>query len=159
MKSNTVYRLVVVCALAATLVGVLAFTAAQAGAQTEPLGGQPALGSSPSVPDLDAQVAYQRAFEAVLWAMPASAIYRFRVGAFEIPGAGDNVVIAYSAPITQLTEAITGNTVTPYIVTRLPSAERPRGAGSSNQERQGEPLWADCGCLAVDARRCRACWT
>ncbi len=116
MKSNTVYRLVVVCALAATLVGVLAFTAAQAGAQTEPLGGQPALGSKPSVPDLDAQVAYQRAFEAVLWAMPASAIYRFRVGAFEIPGAGDNVVIAYSAPITQLTEAITGNTVTPYIV-------------------------------------------
>jgi hypothetical protein len=85
-------------------------------AQTEPLGGQPALGSQPSVPDLAAQVAYQRAFEAVVWAMPASAIYRFRVGVLEIPGAADNIVIAYSAPITQLTEAITGNTVTPYIV-------------------------------------------
>jgi hypothetical protein len=96
------------------LASALMLATLQAAAQ-EPLGGQPALGSKPSVPDLDAQVAYQRAFEAVVWAMPASAIYRFRVGSLEIPGAADDVVLAYSGPLTQLTEAITGNTVTPYI--------------------------------------------
>jgi len=47
---------------------------------TEPLGGQPAPGSKPSTNDLDAQVAYQRAFEAVIWAMPAVSIYRLRAG-------------------------------------------------------------------------------
>jgi hypothetical protein len=48
--------------------------------QNEPVGGQPAPGSKASIGDLDEQVAYQRAFEATLWAMPAAAIYRFRVG-------------------------------------------------------------------------------
>src|SRR5262245_10584058 len=43
----------------------------QAPAQTEPQGGQPAFGAKPSVPDLDEQVVYQRAFEAVVWAQPA----------------------------------------------------------------------------------------
>jgi hypothetical protein len=67
------------------------------------------------VPDLDEQVAYQRAFEAVLWAMPASAIYRFRVGVLGLTGVTDNTVVAYPGPITQAVEAITPNTVTPYI--------------------------------------------
>lgn len=98
----------------AALASALMLATLQAGAQ-EPLGGRPTLGSKPSVPDLDVQVTYQRAFEAVVWAMPATAIYRFRVGSLEIPGAADNVVLAYSGPLTQLTEAITGNTVTPYI--------------------------------------------
>jgi hypothetical protein len=101
--------------LGAAFACVLAFTTTQAGAQTEPLGGQPPLGSKPSVPDLEAQVAYQRAFEAVVWAMPASAIYRFRVGALELPGMADGVVIANPGPLTTNTELITANTVTPYI--------------------------------------------
>ena len=84
-------------------------------AQTDPLGGQPPIGSKPSVPDLDAQVAYQRAFEAVVWAMPASAIYRFRVGVLEQPGMADNVIAANPGPLTTMTEAITPNSVTPYI--------------------------------------------
>jgi hypothetical protein len=85
-------------------------------AQTEPVGGQPAPGSRQSVSDLNAEVAYQRAFEAVLWAMPASAIYRLREGFLQLPGMADNVVAAYSGPLKPLTEAITPNTVTPYIV-------------------------------------------
>jgi hypothetical protein len=101
--------------IAAALVGMVAFTSILAGAQTEPLGGQPPVGSTPSVPDLDEQVAYQRAFEAVVWAMPASAIYRFRVGVLEVSGMADNVVVANSGPLRQTTEAITPNTVTPYI--------------------------------------------
>ena len=38
-------------------------------------------------------------------------IYRFRVSAPEIPGVADNVIIAYSGPLKQLAEVITGNTV------------------------------------------------
>jgi hypothetical protein len=101
--------------LAGALAAALASTTTQVGAQTEPLGGQPALGSKPSVPDLEAQVAYQRAFEAVVWAMPASAIYRFRVGVLGLRGVTDNTVVAYPGPITQAVQAITPNTVTPYI--------------------------------------------
>ena len=33
---------------------------------TDPIGGKPPAGSKPSVPDLDYQVKYQRAFEAVI---------------------------------------------------------------------------------------------
>ena len=68
-----------------------------------------------SVPDLEEQVAYQRAFEAVVWAMPASAIYRFRQGLYDIPGVKDNVVIAFSGSLKPRHQAITANTVTPYI--------------------------------------------
>ncbi|HME22300.1 MAG TPA: DUF1254 domain-containing protein [Acetobacteraceae bacterium] len=86
-----------------------------AGAQAEPIGGQPPPGAKQPVSDLDAQVAYQRAFEAVLWAMPASSIYRLRVGILEQPGMADNVIDAYSGPLKTIHEVITGNQVTPYI--------------------------------------------
>jgi hypothetical protein len=84
-------------------------------AQGEPLGGQPDPGAKQSVMDLDEQVAYQRAFEAVVWAMPASITERFRVGLHEIPGVADNVIAATSRPITQIKEGITTNSSTPYI--------------------------------------------
>ena len=83
--------------------------------QTELLGGQPPLGSMASVPDLDEQVAYHRAFEAVVWAMPASAIYRFRQGLYDVPGVEDNVVVAFSGTLKSRHEAITANTALPYI--------------------------------------------
>jgi hypothetical protein len=78
-------------------------------------GGQPPPGPKPSADKLDEQVAYQRSFEAVLWAMPASAIYRFRVGLLEQPGMADNVVTAFSGPLHTFHELITPNQVTPYI--------------------------------------------
>jgi hypothetical protein len=40
---------------------------------TEPFGGQPPPGTTASVKDFDYQIKYQRAFEAVLWNMPAVA--------------------------------------------------------------------------------------
>jgi hypothetical protein len=46
----------------------------------EALGGQPPPGSRPSVADLDYQVKYHRAFEAVVLAVPAVAILGFRHG-------------------------------------------------------------------------------
>jgi hypothetical protein len=84
-------------------------------AQTEPVGGQPAPNVKQSVNDLDEQIAYQRSFEAVLWAMPASAIYRIRVGMLEVPGMADNVIMANSGPLRTIQEVITGNQVTPYL--------------------------------------------
>jgi hypothetical protein len=92
-------------------------SATQALAQTgqEPLGGQPSQGANSSVKDFDYQVKYQRAFEAVLWNMPAIAIYSFRRAAFSDLGLKDNDIIAYSATATPLLEAITANSTTPYI--------------------------------------------
>ena len=81
----------------------------------EPLGGQPPSDASPSVKDFDYQIKYQRAFEAVLWNMPAMAIYSLRRGAFDSLGMKDNDIIAYSATATPLLEAITANSSTPYI--------------------------------------------
>src|SRR6516162_11310271 len=95
---------------------VLIAAAASIGtAKADPGSGQPALGVKQSVPDLDAQVAYQRAFEATLWAMPAVAIYRFRVGLLSQPGMAENVIDAASGPLHTFAELITGNQVTPYI--------------------------------------------
>src|SRR5215470_4397449 len=90
-------------------------TTAGAGQPGEPLGGQPPAGSKPSVDDWDYQIKYQRAFEAVLWNMPAIAIYSLRRAAFTDLGIKDNDIIAYSAPATPKLEAITANSTTPYI--------------------------------------------
>jgi hypothetical protein len=88
--------------------------AAQASAQTDPLGGQPARGSKPSVKDLDYQVKYQRAFEAVMWAAPAVAIHGFR-RAGEALRVHDDEIIAYSKVATAKFEALTANDFVPYI--------------------------------------------
>src|SRR5215471_5682715 len=87
---------------------------AMASPQTVPVGREPPAGASQSVPDLDEQLAYQRAFDAVLWAMPASAIYRFRVGMLQMPGMADNVIAASFAPLKTNQEFITPNQTTPY---------------------------------------------
>lgn len=81
----------------------------------EPLGGQPPIGSNPSVKDFDYQIKYQRAFEAVLWNMPAIAIYAFRRAAFDELGYKDNDIVAYSKPASPRLEALTANSTTPYI--------------------------------------------
>ncbi|CAB3913516.1 DUF1254 domain-containing protein [Achromobacter deleyi] len=86
---------------------------AQNGQETQ--GGQPPQGAQSSIQDFDYQIKYQRAFEAVLWNMPAIAIYSFRRAAFDNLGAKDNDIIAYSAPATPKLEAITANSTTPYI--------------------------------------------
>src|SRR5262245_43109027 len=89
---------------------------ATAGAATEPLGGQPAPGAKASVPNLDDQVAYQRAFEAVVWSQPAVAVYGIRHGMLEGLGMKDNEVLAMSRPLMARHEVLTGNNTLPYIV-------------------------------------------
>jgi hypothetical protein len=84
--------------------------------QIEPLGGQPAPGSKPSVTDLDYQVKYQRAFEAVVWAVPALGIYGFTKG-FNALGLKPNEIIAYARPATPRLEALTANNQVPCITT------------------------------------------
>lgn len=104
-----------VIALAATLLPSVAITSVKAQDGMEPLGGQPPAGSKPSVDDFGYQVKYQRAFEAVLWGMPAVAIYRFRAAAMEDLGMKDNDIITYSETAKPNLEAITANSSTPYI--------------------------------------------
>jgi hypothetical protein len=93
------------------------FTATASVAQdgAEPLGGQPPMGVTASIKDFDYQIKYQRAFEAVLWNIPAAAIYSFRRAAVNDLDVKDNDIIAYSAPVTPKLEAITANSTTPYI--------------------------------------------
>ncbi len=81
---------------------------------TEPRGGQPPKGSKPSVKSFTEQVTYQRAFEAVVWSMPAMIKYGIRRASIEI-GAGDNVIMAWSAPSKPLMETLTPNNTTPYV--------------------------------------------
>ena len=102
-------------ACGASLLDVASVTRAMAQGGREPLGGQPPQGATPSVKDFDYQIKYQRAFEAVLWNMPAIAIYSFRRAAFTELGCRDNDIIAYSAPATPRLEALTANSTTPYI--------------------------------------------
>src|ERR1700743_2432312 len=94
---------------------------AEAGQPEEPLGGHPPVGSSPSIKDFDYEIKYHRAFEAVLWNMPAIAIYSFRRAAFSSLGMTNNDIIAYSATATPRLEAITANSTTPYISGRQQS--------------------------------------
>jgi hypothetical protein len=89
--------------------------AALAQTSVETQGGQPPPGSRSSIVNFDYQIKYQRAFEAVLWNIPAIAIYSFRRAAFNNLGVKDNDIIAYSAPATPKLEAITANSSTPYI--------------------------------------------
>ncbi|MEA3469575.1 MAG: DUF1214 domain-containing protein [Thermodesulfobacteriota bacterium] len=107
-----------------TLITVLQAGQAQA-ARTEPTGGQPPIGTKVSVPSLDEQVAYQRAFEATLWAMPALGIYGLRTGFMSALKMNNNDIAAFSGPLKQKMEAITPNTVTPYILAFTNLSEGP----------------------------------
>jgi hypothetical protein len=82
--------------------------------QTEPLGGQPLPRAKPSVRDLQEQVVYQRAFEAVIWSQPAVAVLGIRRGIFAL-GMKDNEIMAMSRPATTRHELLTVNNATPYI--------------------------------------------
>lgn len=82
---------------------------------TEPLGGKPPAGSTVSVKDLDYQVKYQRAFEAVIWSSPAIDIYNIHRANLEV-GGGPNVILAWSAGAKPNFEALTPNNVSPYLL-------------------------------------------
>src|SRR5688572_27142551 len=117
---------------AASIIGALVFTSVAGGSAqdparpdkrkeiaslTEPLGGKPAAGEKPSVPDLAYQVAYQRAFEAIGWSMPAVGAYGFYRGAMGI-GAKDNTILAWSQPAKPNAELLTANNQSPYILSQ-----------------------------------------
>jgi hypothetical protein len=102
------------------MVGTPAFAAMP----TDPLGGKPPAGSKQSVKDLDYQVKYQRAFEAVLWSMPAVSIYGFQRAPVAI-GGGPNTVLAWSGPAKPNLEALTGNNQTPYLLSQTDLSKGP----------------------------------
>jgi hypothetical protein len=100
--------------LAATMAVNLVASVWAAEMPTEPRDGQPPKDSKPSVKNFAEQVTYQRAFEAVVWSMPAMIKYGMRRASIEI-GAGDNVICAWSAPASPLLETLTPNNTTPYV--------------------------------------------
>jgi hypothetical protein len=99
-------------------------TTSENGLPSDPVGGKPPADSAPSVADLGLQVKYQRAFEAVLWSMPAIAIYGFHRASAQI-GAGPNVILAYSEPARPNLEALTGNNQTPYVASQTDLRDGP----------------------------------
>ncbi|MGB6648081.1 MAG: DUF1254 domain-containing protein, partial [Bacteroidota bacterium] len=126
---------------------------------TEPRGGKPPAGSKVSVKDLDDQVKYQRAFEAVVWSMPAVIKYGMRRASIEI-GAGNNVVMAWSGGATPLLETLTPNNVTPYVTSTTDLRkgpvvlEVPKATDKANLFGQVADNWyitiADIGPIGVD---------
>jgi len=110
MRKN---RVLTVSLLALAMLANPHASPAQGSKETQ--GGQPPPGSHSSIKDFDYQIKYQRAIEAVLWNMPAIAIYSFWCAAFDNLRVKDNDIIAYSAPATPRLEAITANSNTPYI--------------------------------------------
>jgi hypothetical protein len=96
---------------------MLVLAASNSYAQTymEPIGGKPPAGSKCSESDLSFRVKYQRAFEAVLWSLPAVANYRFRMGGFSHIGYNDNAIVAYSAPVSPKFESLTADPTEPFI--------------------------------------------
>jgi hypothetical protein len=126
---------------------------------TDPLGGKPPAGSKVSVEDLDAQVKYQRAFEAVIWSMPAVAKYGMHRASVEI-GAGNNVVMAWSGGAKPLLETLTPNNTTPYVTSTTDLrkgpvvVEVPKATDKANLFGQIADNWyitiADIGPIGVD---------
>ena len=86
-----------------------------AGLEGEPVGNQPPKGAKPSIADFDYNLKYQAAFQAMLWSMPASAIYRFRGGAREAIKADDTTILSWHNTASPRLEATTANSSTPYI--------------------------------------------
>jgi hypothetical protein len=85
-------------AIVAGSVATLAQPVWAQGARVEPVGGQPPVGSVASVTSLDEQMAYQRAFEATVWSMPALGIYGVRNGFRTATPMKQNNIAAFSAP-------------------------------------------------------------
>ena len=98
------------------LCGIVLHAPGPARCATDPYhGGKPAIGAKPSVADLEAQVYYQRAFEAVVWGMPLVNTYRLRVGIMEGNGTRDNDLVSFSRPAVARHEMLTANNTTPYV--------------------------------------------
>jgi hypothetical protein len=83
-------------------------------ADTEPLGVQPKHGSTPSGNDLDEQLTYHRAVEAVLWSMPAMSDVFFRESLFRDFGMKPGDVLVMSKPLVARHEVLTANNQVNY---------------------------------------------
>ena len=79
----------------------------------------------PERPDLDNQLAYQRAVEAVIWSMPAISIREFWESAFKDYSATWNDIILWSKPVGPQHELLTANNQVPYLLTTIDLRQGP----------------------------------
>jgi len=107
-----------------TIVCMFAVTSFAAKMPTDPIGGKPSAGAKVSVKVLKYQVKYQRAFEVVLWSMPAVSIYRFNKGDAAL-SPKPNTILAFSEGATPNAEILTANNVTPYIFSQTDLSNGP----------------------------------
>ena len=147
-------RSLITLALAGLMATSLAMPVMAEKMPTDPLGGKPAAGSKPSVENLADQVKYQRAFEAVVWSMPAVIKYGMRRASIEI-GAGEQ----RRHGLVGRRQAPAGDTHPQqhHAVRHLDDrpARRPRGCRGAQGDRQGEPVRADRRQLVHHHRRHR----
>lgn len=121
MKRKHTFNLAVKALALSLMIPTMGYSASL---PTDPIGGKPPAGSKVSVKDLDYQVKYQRAFEAVVWSMTAVAVYGWFKGAKAV-GAGNNTVLAWSGPAKSNTELLTANNVTPYLFSQTDLSKGP----------------------------------
>ena len=81
----------------------------------ETRGGKAPSDSHPSFTNYEDELKLRRAFEVVLWSVPAVEIYGFKRAIDEI-GGGPNVVLAWSRVAEANAELLTANNTTPYIL-------------------------------------------
>ena len=74
--------------------------------------------------DWEYQIAYQRGFEAVAWALPAVSMLSMRDANFGL-GGGYNTVYYLSQPPVALQEALTANNQTPYATIHMTTKQGP----------------------------------
>lgn len=110
--------------VAATIVSAFSVGSFADTIPTDPIGGKPPAGSKVSVKDLKYQVTYQRAFETVLWSMPAVSVYRFNKGDAAL-STEPNTILAFSKGATPYAEILTANNVTPYIFSQTDLSKGP----------------------------------
>ena len=91
---------------------------------TDPLGGKPPAGAKQSVMDLDYQVKYQRAFEAVLWSMPAVGMYAYWHASSGLGRRPQRNYCLVEASYPHM-EGVTGNNQTPYILSQTDLSKGP----------------------------------
>jgi len=114
MKTNRMMNTMIAVAV---IVSMSMTTAGAADMPTDPIGGKPPAGAKASVKDLDYQVKYQRAFEAVVWSIPAVGIYGFFKAADKL-GGEMNTICSWSKPAEANSEILTANNQTPYITSQ-----------------------------------------
>ena len=140
--------------LGATILGVSSAAALPMALAPSAANAQPNTSSTFRPASVKEQLLYQRAFEAVLWAMPAADTLVMRRAQRE-RGMKEGAVFYFENRPTGKTEVITFNNETPYVF-YAHDAERTAGVRRSSGSRKGQILRLDLRLVVFSNGRRRA---